>query len=265
MLIYAKMFRFLLVIGFVCGVLKSVWALPLPQHQYGTTPIQFIPIGLPPSLNTDIRAPNRIFFDQLGTFIQSASFLPIEINVPDTINTIYNGAVGAAQRFPLINRWITGTEPRPYPNLFILLPMGHPEIQPQKHDQLMEKFLGLHLPFQDLKYKPKKKKPTEVPKETPGKIQGEDTKKIIGEKNNQNCTTKNDLVEPEDIEANKVLMEYLERVKEHNKLFKNGIHGNRLIVPEPIMPTYLDTNVRDNNDFGFIRGGGYGLYPFHQN
>lgn len=46
--------------------------------------------------------------------ISSINWLPIEINVPDTVTNIGNGISNIIQMIPVINRFNTQQRPRPY-------------------------------------------------------------------------------------------------------------------------------------------------------
>lgn len=61
----------------------------------------------------------------------NTEWLPIEINVPDTINSISSGLQNFAQQIPFINRVISQERPRP---LLIFVPIKVKTPQQNKPD-----------------------------------------------------------------------------------------------------------------------------------
>lgn len=63
----------------------------------------------------------------IGSWIMNNEFFPIEINVPDAINStstnIQNFWMSIIQRFPFIHRVINGETPRPF-KLIVLVPVS---------------------------------------------------------------------------------------------------------------------------------------------
>lgn len=80
----------------------------------------------------------------------NTEWLPIEINVPDTINSISTGISSGiqnfAQQFPIINRIISQERPRPLPQYVIFVPVAS-LMAPEQNNQYYGPFEGLSNKF----------------------------------------------------------------------------------------------------------------------
>lgn len=54
----------------------------------------------------------------------NTEWLPIEVNVPDTINSISNGFQNFAQQIPFINQIFSQERPRPLSQYVVFVPVG---------------------------------------------------------------------------------------------------------------------------------------------
>lgn len=69
----------------------------------------------------------------------NTEWLPIEINVPDTINSISSGIQNFAQQFPWINRIISQERPRPLHQYIVFVPVNTIKVN---HQQNNNEFYG---------------------------------------------------------------------------------------------------------------------------